>query len=109
MSVVVLRAILQFCTITITGYVDAKAIGELRPNTFMASKSRPLECALYIRKDYFHTVQGGRHTFLDSKWRGSDVKNDDRIMLCFDFDRKRCLINFNEEVFQYLNLLPVLW
>ena len=51
-----------------------------------------------FQKTVYHLIlySQGSKTFFNSKWRGKDVKNGDRILLSFDFVESQCSVSFND-------------
>lgn len=85
------------------GFVDSCAVEDVREGWCLGQKDRPKECAIGIYSHCFSKCAKGKEWNFDSKWKGSDCSNLDRILLEFDFVHNLCTVYYNEE---YVGVLP---
>lgn len=80
------------------GFVDSSSISQFRTGTWIGKRDRPKEWCLQIDNNQFVTLQNGitKKTF-DSKFQGKYCKNEDRLLLNFDFPQSKCTVQFNDE------------
>ena len=89
------------------GFVDSGAVDQVRGGWCFAQEARPKECAIGIYSHCFSQCANGKELNFDSKWKGSDCSNGNRILLEFDFVHYRCTVYYNEEYVGVIsNTLP---
>ena len=81
------------------GFVCGNAADMVRlDGANLGQSSRPKECALYIHSGNVRVRQNGKYTDFDAKWKGSKLKNGDRIMFMLDFVQGKCTVSFNDKI-----------
>jgi len=82
------------------GVVDGNAVGQVKMqgDCLGTLSGRPGEWGFYIHRTSFTKYHQGGSTNYDSKWRGSNGKDGDRVLLTFDFVKSTCTISYNGEI-----------
>ena len=76
------------------GFCESSAVQDVRMNKCLGQSDRPAECTLLVDKRFFAKFEKDNLSKFDSKWKGSDCKSGDRVLL--KFQGSVCTVFWNE-------------
>merc|ERR1712183_190185 len=82
------------------GFADVNDVDKVEIDSWWNVKSGGSFAYLYIHSDWFRRNEdgNGNNTQFDAKWKGSNSKAGDRMILEFDFVNSKCTASYNGEV-----------